>query len=199
MNYIEQVQNKLKDIQAQAVREVRAQMIEDFRLALEAFDAEYPEALGSSEGAPEKGHEKVEAKKAPKAKTATKGRPKGQQKSRPPLAEAMAQVMGAETMGAGKIFGELKKKGWLPNSKDPRSYIQGSLSTRRDQFERVARGLYRVKAATKKAPVVKVRKKAPTETDVGLGQLGIKDDSVAVNPFSKDASVAVNPSSTSAV
>jgi len=66
----------------------------------------------------------------------------------PPLKEAIVRVMGVDTMNAGMIYDALAAKGWLPKSKDPKSYIGGVLSTFKEIFELAdgrRRGFYRVK------------------------------------------------------
>jgi hypothetical protein len=79
---------------------------------------------------------------------------------RPPVKEAMLKVMGTKSMKGKEIYKALEAKGWLPNSRDPKSYIFNMLSECPELFERVSRGLYQVKGVPK--PVTKPEKSPPT-------------------------------------
>ena len=87
---------------------------------------------------------------------ATKGRRAVASGERPPLKEAIVAVMGATTMNVGDVIKALDKKGWLPDSEEIRNYISFALSSNKETFERVTRGVYKVRAGvtfdrTKKA------------------------------------------------
>lgn len=77
--------------------------------------------------------------------------------SRPPIRDAIFHVLNGHQFTADDIFKELKVKGWLPNSNDPRGYIAYLLSSTKDRFERVkgaGRGVYRCKAGVTVAAAV---------------------------------------------
>jgi hypothetical protein len=100
---------------------------------------------------------KTGAKPGPKpaaSKRAAAGREAVKAGLRPPIKDAMAQVMGEEVLNADTIFERLEKKEWLPNAKKPRAYIGYLLSATKERFESVptkGRGFYRVKDKTSKA------------------------------------------------
>jgi hypothetical protein len=145
---------------------------------------------------------KKTAKKAKGSAAAAAGRRAVARGDRPTLKEAMAKVMGSKVMSAGEIADGLEAKGWLPNSKDPRTYCLYTLSDNKDVFERVERGRYKVKAGitfekgrvkkngkppakakANKKPAAKKRSEA--DTKAGLSDLGIPADggNVDANPF----------------
>ena len=109
--------------------------------------------------APAKAEPKKAAAKAAPAAKPTKKSPKNRAAEgrravlageRPNLKDAMKQVMGNKVMNSQQVYDDLKAKGWLPNSNDPKSYIGYSLSSMKTDFERVAdkgRGFYRVKGS----------------------------------------------------
>ena len=107
------------------------------------------------------------AKRKPKSKrvntsNAAEGRRAVARGDRPPMKEAIATVMGKASMGAPAVVEGLKKRDWLPNSKDPQQYVSYLLSSYKDVFKRLKRGLYKVRSGTKKAPPkAVVAKKAP--------------------------------------
>jgi hypothetical protein len=98
---------------------------------------------------------------------------------RPPIKDAIAQVMGDKTMNATEIFDILKGKNWLPNANDPRNYIAYVLSSSKSHFERVAnrgRGFYKVKGVVASADNGKSKKAAPEKSkssDTILEEAGI--------------------------
>lgn len=74
--------------------------------------------------------------------------------AKPQLADAMQRVMGDQVLNGADILKLLKARGWEPNTKkngNDRIYVQATLSTRKDLFERVpkaqggGRGTYRCK------------------------------------------------------
>lgn len=85
---------------------------------------------------------------------------------RPRAWVAMARVMGTKTMGAAPLVAALKKRGWLPASENPQQYISYLLSSNKDVFEKVRRGLYRVRKQA--APKVEAKK---TDDLLMLGSL----------------------------
>lgn len=92
------------------------------------------------------------ARKIPNSANATKGRRAVARGERPPMSHAMATVMGSRSMASLEIVNALKARGWLPNAKRPRDYVSFMLSQNRKVFERVKRGVYRVKAQPKMSP-----------------------------------------------
>lgn len=64
---------------------------------------------------------------------------------RPKNVEAVAIVMGTKTMNSEQIEAALKERGWLPQSSNVRNTISYIMSDNADVFERVERGLYKVK------------------------------------------------------
>jgi hypothetical protein len=63
---------------------------------------------------------------------------------RPPLKDAIAIVIGKDQVTSLTIVERLAAKGWTPNSTNPRGYISVVLSSCKDAFECVTRGVYRV-------------------------------------------------------
>jgi uncharacterized protein YnzC (UPF0291/DUF896 family) len=75
---------------------------------------------------------------------------------RPTIKQACAQVLGNETLDTKEVVARLEKNGWMPNTNNPAGYINFVLSSaakKGDTFERVDRGQYRVKGASKKDKV----------------------------------------------
>lgn len=67
--------------------------------------------------------------------------------SKPPIKQAIAQVMGSEVCNADTITARLEEKGWLPAAHDPRTYVAYLISASKDMFTRCpksGRGFYRV-------------------------------------------------------
>jgi len=67
--------------------------------------------------------------------------------ARPKFKDALAIVMGADVCNATDILERLKAQNWVPDSNEPRAYIQYALSATKDAFEKVpakGRGFYRV-------------------------------------------------------
>lgn len=129
---------------------------------------------------------------------------------RPTMKEAMAIVIGTAKCTSEDVVKGLEKKGWLPNAENPQQYVSYMLSSNKDTFERVERGIYKVREGvtfTKKAKKAEAaapaaKKTAPAaaaapaakatapagngkkSTDDELGDLGIKTGgNVASNPF----------------
>ena len=156
-----------------------------------------PKAKKAAKKATKKAAPKAKAKKGRKPTknvAAAEGRRAVARGDRPVLKEAMKTVMGDKVMAAQDIVDGLKAKGWLPNAKDPRTYISFTLSAQKDAFERTEkRGYYRVrkngKAAPKKPSTPKAAasgnhtKKPKGDVDKGLAELGIGESNVAANPF----------------
>lgn len=98
---------------------------------------------------PEKVEKAVKAPKAQKAKGAASnaiaaGRRAVANGDRPKLTEAVAIVMGEETLTAGEILERLQARGWQPGAKNPQSYISYTLGDNEETFKRVERGSYKV-------------------------------------------------------
>lgn len=110
--------------------------------------------------------------------------------SRPPLYQAVAMVMGKEPMSIDQVLQELDKRGWSPDSEKPHNYISFIFSSNKETFDRVRRGVYRVKPgvnfaktgrkpATAQAPATK----DDAEIEEELAALGISRDGVQPNPY----------------
>lgn len=112
--------------------------------------------------------------KVAKNDKATEGRRSVLRGERPPLKEAMIQIMGDRETSASAMASDLIQRGWAPKSGNLQNYISFTFSKNNDTFERVSHGVYRVK---KKA----LAKKKSTEES--LAELGIEDGQVAQNPF----------------
>lgn len=156
-----------------------------------------PVTKAAPKAAPAKKAAKKTAAKAGKVNTsnAAEGRRAVARGDRPPMKEAMATVMGKQQMGAADVVAGLEKKGWMPNAEDPQQYVSYMLSSNKDVFERVERGLYKVrdgvefgkkkaKGEAKPAAAPKANAGSKKSTDEELKDLGIsKGANVASNPF----------------
>jgi|SRR5688572_19698235 len=92
----------------------------------------------------------------------TAARPQARKRTKPPkpkadrglpfLHERLQIVMGTEAVSIPDLVQRLREKGpgWLPESKDLSAYLSLTLSQRKSLFERVDRGVYRVKKGAKK-------------------------------------------------
>jgi colicin import membrane protein len=92
---------------------------------------------------------KKKASKAAVKEKAAEGRRAVARGERPPMRLGMAIVMGDKTMNAQQVVDGLNKKGWAPESDDPKGYVSYMLSSNRDTFERdesKGRGYYRVRS-----------------------------------------------------
>lgn len=114
------------------------------------------------------------------AKRAAEGRRAVARGDRPPLREAMAVVMGDGSMTSADVVAALEARGWGPNADDPRQYISYMLSSSKDTFDRVERGVYRVNAKWRKANIPTLSKglaeafgalKRSTKKDFVVGDL----------------------------
>lgn len=124
--------------------------------------------LSKSKAVPAKVAKKTKNKPTPKkskpvpgsqAARAEAGRLEVLNGSRPPIQDAIAKVMGKDTMTAAEVLVEIQKRGWRPNSKDPLAYVAYTLS-KSPRFERMVskgKGMYRVRPAT--CPEAKSSKK----------------------------------------
>lgn len=112
----------------------------------------------------------------------------------PPLHERLKIVIGADQVTIAEAIDRLKAhdKKWLPQSDDLKAYISLVLSTHtKDLFERVSRGIYKVRKGAagpgvKKAVTAKATNGAqnPANGAVGIEDLG---SNVLDNPFSGGA------------
>jgi hypothetical protein len=115
-------------------------------IPLEVFDSVMALCVESFEGGFEAGRKlgpKSNGKPAPKEVSVEKP---------PTLVAAMAEVMGKKDMVAAQIAEALSEKGWLPSNKDPKHGISTTLSLNPNVFERVSRGVYRVKPRHRAVP-----------------------------------------------
>lgn len=89
-------------------------------------------------------------------------------KKPPRLIDAIQTVIASNTMNAVQVYGELKKRHWLPNSDDPLGYIRYTLSKEKDIFHRIdgQRGFYHLGKgkATKAKPTQKAAPAAAKST-----------------------------------
>jgi hypothetical protein len=133
---------------------------------------------------------KAKAKPEPKAKAKAKGGRKTKNRSTPPLKKAIIEVLGDQTMKASEVITALEGKGWCPESDNIAQYINFMLSSNTPEtFERVARGVYKVRQSgetTSEQP-----KKAKAK-DNGNGRLAKKikkdwgvgtNDNIEGNPY----------------
>lgn len=140
---------------------------------------------------------KPKTDKPVKAKTNTSvGRNAVLSRERPPLKEAMVNVMGDKEMSAGDVIEALTKRNWAPAAAKPKEYIGFMFSKNSDTFQNVSRGIWKVKAnvlrKASKAAATPRAKAVPSEaadvsppksTDEALSELGISKDGVEENPF----------------
>lgn len=112
--------------------------------------------------------------------SAAEGRRAVARGDRPVLKDAMEQVMGRHEMSADEVILGLQAKGWLPNSGNPKQYISYMLSSTKDVFEPVRRGIYRVLPSI--AAAAKKSNGHKGHTDDKLESLGLSN--VEGNPFS---------------
>lgn len=85
--------------------------------------------------------------------------------------DRIALVVGAvEAMSISDVLTELKKRRWMPESKNPASYVGTTMSQAKDLFENTARGVYRVKATKKAQAFVAKLKTVPAEEPAPNGK-----------------------------
>ena len=91
---------------------------------------------------------KAEKKAAPKAaaKPAAEQETDGKVSVRKmSLPDRAAIVMGNEQLGAADVLARLNKRHWMPQASNPQAYISFTLSDNKEIFERVERGVYKVR------------------------------------------------------
>lgn len=138
----------------------------------------------------------AKAKKTAKQAKAAKPAPTTNRKavangSRPPLYQAVAMVMaGKDQMSIDQVLQELEKRGWSPDSEKPHNYISFIFSSNKEVFDRVKRGVYRVKpgvsfakTSRKPATTAPIAAAGKDTTEEELAALGISRDGVQPNPF----------------
>lgn len=84
------------------------------------------------------------------ATTAPKGMPKkttARSGAQPPIPMRIVDAMGKDELNASQIFERLEAANALPASNNQKQYISFILSKRKDLFESVRRGMYRVRTA----------------------------------------------------
>lgn len=104
---------------------------------------------------------------AAKASNAAEGRRAVARGDRPTMREAMAIVIGSGQMEAAEIVEGLKKRNWMPNAEDPQQYVSYMLASNKPTFERISRGVYKVREGatfTKKAKKAEKAEAKKTET-----------------------------------
>lgn len=110
---------------------------------------------------------KGETSKAAGKSRAAEGRRAVARGERPPIKQAMAQVMGGDTCNPAMVAERLAAKGWTPAAADPKTYCGYMLSSNKDMFERVpakGRGFYRVKDGVSTAASTPAAAPAPVAT-----------------------------------
>jgi len=119
----------------------------------------------------------------------------------PKLQDRIIQVMGDKECSIKEVVALLEEKDWITGSKNPAQYVNYMLSIDKDVFEKVSRGIYKVKAPkakvtanktngvsnkgkAKAAPITAAKSEepqmTPAEIEVELEDLG---SNVAENPF----------------
>jgi hypothetical protein len=132
------------------------------------------------------------SKNKPKTKAepkASKGKPEARQitkGARPPLKKSMWEILGADkVMSAPEMLDALKERGYLPQSKDPKTVISWTFSSCKDAFIRVTHGKYRSNPGwvprSSQAPSL-----SRDEVDSELAGMGLSPENVkrgVENPF----------------
>ena len=88
---------------------------------------------------------KAQNVKTGKAQNVKTGRQDVARGVRPPLAQAMARVMGTKAMDSQTVLEALKKRSWAPRSANARQYLSFIFSSTPEAFKRIRRGLYKVR------------------------------------------------------
>lgn len=114
--------------------------------SLEKFDSVFS-PQGEEGTARKKPGPKAGSRRKATPSRAAQGRREVAEGSRPNLKTAIMLVMGSDVCNANNVFEMLKEKDWLPNSSDPRLYIGYTLSSSKENFDRIEnkRGFYKVK------------------------------------------------------
>jgi hypothetical protein len=117
---------------------------------------------------------------------------------RPKLVDAIMIVMGDSKMDSAQVIEALRAKDWAPNAKKLQSYISYMLSSNKDKFERLERGIYQrvkgtasaksTKASAKAAPAQPATTKAPRK-NAAKGAPAGKAERVASTENSTETSV----------
>lgn len=108
---------------------------------------------------------KAKAAKAKAAKGTAASAADSTEGKLPTLTERLKTVIGGDEVGISEAIKRLKARGkkWVPNSGDLQAYISVAMSTHKEDFVRVKRGIYRVrKAAVAKATAAKATAGKPT-------------------------------------
>ncbi len=122
---------------------------------------------------------KTETVKTAGKSRAAEGRRAVARGERPPIKQAMAQVMGSDVCNPAMVAERLAAKGWTPSASNPKTYVGYMLSSSKDMFDRVpakGRGYYKVKASavttaeTSSAPEEKSSPKATSKAANGVGK-----------------------------
>jgi hypothetical protein len=117
--------------------------------------------------------------KKPEPRQITKG-------ARPPLKESMWGILRTgKVMSAPEMLEALKEKGYLPQSKDPKTVISWTFASCKDCFIRVAHGKYRSNPEwaprSSRAPSLSRNEVDSELADMGLSPEGVKRG--VENPF----------------
>jgi len=104
--------------------------------------ASRPQTAAKPQTAPSEG-KKSRLSKEGRAR-ATAGRQAVARGDRPPLKQAMIEVMGSDTCNPAMVVERLASKGWTPSAGNPKTYVGEQLAKCPDTFLRQNRGFYQV-------------------------------------------------------
>lgn len=101
--------------------------------------------------------------------------------TRPPIKEALQQVIGDKVMNRDAMLAELKNRGWVPDSNDPRTYLAYILSSNKDLFENVKGQGYRCRtekmSSNESVKVERIEEASPVESpEVSIEEALTADD-----------------------
>lgn len=137
---IQNLKKLLTDLDAMYVDPVGDEVISGLSSLLGGASSEAT-PVSTDKGKKKKARDKKKKKAAPPAKPVKLVAGKV-----PRLIDALQMVMRSKQMGAKEAYTLLKARKWLPNSKDPLSYIRFTLSDEHEIFHRVEgkRGVYQL-------------------------------------------------------
>jgi len=100
----------------------------------------------------------------------------------PSLRVRLATVIGDEHLKVSDIRKRLADRNWLPESADLSTYLSFSLTSNKETFDKVSRGVYKVKDEAKSRTILVAQPMRPEEIEENLKELGADGD-LATNPF----------------
>lgn len=130
-----------------------------------------------------------------KTKTAAQATRVAGDDKRPPLHERLRIVLAEDQVTIPQAIERLRARdaSWVPDSTDLNAYISLALSTHKETFERVSRGVYQVRKSAVAAAVKPLKKAVTAQKTNGTHNpsngAGIEDlgDNVKDNPFAATA------------